>query len=108
MSEWRSIDSAPKDGTTFLAHIGGAVYKAGYTTGRTAVFMWSMHIDKSDGGENFDEANYKARATAYLHGFKDKPTHWMPLPKIDRSKEKEELKKYKSELSKLKKKYNQE
>lgn len=57
--EWKTIDSAPKDGTRFLSY-----------DGKLKVVSWQ----KSDhnGFYFFEGPYYEGRPTF--------PTHWMPLP----------------------------
>lgn len=63
MSEWHPIDTAPKDGSSFLAWRRGVVATASLTP-REDCEMWNF------GGES--------GAAEDIPGIK--PTHWMPLP----------------------------
>ena len=65
MSEWQSIETAPKDGTLFLGYrdSDGCVREA-YRVQRDDCEMWCF--GGSSGAENI---------APWL-----KPTHWMPLP----------------------------
>ena len=103
MENWQSIETAPKDGTRFIAKIGEAIYAAYYNNGR---FCWIMHSNQSAGriyqkinidGIDYQkeiqpekEANYQPEAKIWVKGFEDKPTHWMPLPKLPINKENNE------------------
>jgi hypothetical protein len=100
MENWQPIETAPKDGTQFIAKIGKAIYGAYYSDGR---FCWIMHANKAtgrcyqnitiDGIEYQKELqpqgveNYQPEAKIWMLGFEDKPTHWMPLPKLPTNKE---------------------
>lgn len=57
MSEWRTIDSAPKDGTSILCTAKGW---------GCAVLFWNAS------NEAWDDGDFKSH--------EDWPTHWMPLP----------------------------
>lgn len=69
MSEWRDIESAPKN-TLFLGYFGldaGFIHKARY-----GLFFWN-------------HAANRFVSTGLIHGIKTRgidvqPTHWMPLP----------------------------
>ena len=94
-SMWQPIETAPKDGSEFLCLIGGVPYKAKYDSfGR---FMWKMHtncgvgaaymVHKIDGLRLLEqtkeaEYNYKPSWVLWINGFKDRPTHWMPVPSL--------------------------
>lgn len=56
---WRSIDSAPKDGTAVLAHFGGD---------RHGVIHWT----------GWGGGTWRCHFTG--HNISSEPTHWMPLP----------------------------
>lgn len=59
MSEWRPIETAPKDGTLVLLSIGGEVHIGLFTNG------W--------GGPDWYDYDEKG-------AFMFEPTHWMPIP----------------------------
>lgn len=61
MGEWRSMDTAPKDGTEFLAFWS-------YSTG---IFKYIQPMKWVD--ERF--------VISWDHDDEINPTHWMPLPK---------------------------
>ncbi len=88
---WRPIETAPKDGTKFLALIGGIPYAAKYDEHDR--FIWYMHSNKADGNtyrihnidglklkEQIKEAEYDYQPSALLwkRGFNDTASHWMP------------------------------
>lgn len=93
MSNWQPIETAPKDGTTFIAKIGGAIYGAYYEGGN---FCWIAHDNVApgrsykkviiDGIEYQQELraeaapDYRPTAHVWIAGFEDKPTHWAALP----------------------------
>lgn len=62
MGEWRTIDSAPKDGTYFLVYLPG--------------FIAPNIVCYSDEDKEFMDAGGNIKV--YLSYAK--PTHWMPLP----------------------------
>ena len=94
-TEWQPIETAPKDGTRFIAKIGNAIYAAYY---RDDSFRWIMHLNQASGrsykkvvidGIEYQqelmpegERNYQPQALIWLGGFEDKPTHWLPLPEL--------------------------
>lgn len=98
MSEWKTIETAPRDGTKFIALIGNAIYAAYYSDDR---FCWIMHSNQASGrvyqkkvidGIEYQkeiqaagEANYQPQGKIWVKGFDDKPTHWMPLPSFTNS-----------------------
>jgi hypothetical protein len=61
MSEWRTIDSAPKDGTPILYGF--------YWQGR---FGWIVSGSYANGQHQHDADHPNA--------FPEQPTHWQPLP----------------------------
>ena len=94
MSKWQPIDTAPRDGTPFLAKIGGLPYRARYDElGR---FMWCWHRDtgtgpaysihKIDGKKLLEEIkprdkpDYQPTWTLWTAGFDATPTHWASEP----------------------------
>lgn len=79
MSEWRTIDSAPRDGASILVHNndepgspGGKAEKC--WEGNTAVAAWWTNEDGGDG----DWVCYMGLPCDPSPCFE--PTHWMPLP----------------------------
>ena len=97
--DWQPIETAPKDGTAFLAWISGLPYAAKYNEhGR---FIWYWHSDTAEGpghrihnitldGEEkrlLEEtisrgpAKYEVRGLLWVDGFDDNPTYWTPLNK---------------------------
>jgi hypothetical protein len=94
-NKWQPIETAPKDKTEFLAKIGDAVYVAYYDNG---TFIWVMHSNVASGrcyrkkvidGIEYqleikpeEEPNYQVQGYIWKKGFEDKPTHWIPLPKL--------------------------
>lgn len=61
MSEWQPIETAPKDGTAFLAYEGGKSHPH--------YECWWQHNDWTDEQYWQDEADSEPE-----------PTHWMSLP----------------------------
>jgi hypothetical protein len=96
-SNWLPFESAPKDGTPFLALIDGLPYKAEYHDGR---FVWYMHGNVSEGpiykrcfDHSYDkkalyeiveaeEPNYKPQSYLWKRGMENKPTHWFKLEEL--------------------------
>jgi hypothetical protein len=62
MSEWKTIESAPKDGTWFLAWENDTIPKV-------ITVYWRKHSRNKNGGWWTSFNMWKAQ-----------PTHWMPLP----------------------------
>ena len=98
IQEWQPIGTAPKGKTRFIAKIGDAIYAAYYDDHDR--FVWIAHSNKSCGrsykkvvidGVEYQqeikpegEANYQPEAKLWVRGFEDKPTHWLPLPKLNK------------------------
>jgi hypothetical protein len=71
MAEWRTIDSAPKDGTEIVA-IGRTTH--GGSRLRASITAWY---------ERYEDSPVWAAGWSYVApGYADtfEPTHWMPLP----------------------------
>lgn len=93
---WKPIETAPRDGTKFLALVGEAIYVAEYDG---KMFVWYSHSNKASGrhykilqidGVEYQkeitpaqEPNYQVCGHIYIRGFKDEPTMWteLELPK---------------------------
>ena len=96
MAEWQSMESAPKDGTPFIAlNHDREVWTARYDDqGRLNYRTNSYHeprrfeIIKHDGEEllredkDFAKRNecWRSDWTIWSRLYEFKPTHWMPLP----------------------------
>jgi len=65
MSNWRTMKTAPKDGTPILGYDGYNM---------TTVFYWHPYNRPGDGWWSLVEAG------AYAEDSEWTPTHWMPLP----------------------------
>ena len=93
MTEWKNIESAPKDGTPFLGWVG-----------KPWVFAWHRENDKPDrvtgrifkktvkGKKGFSGwhglvPHGNGWALMWLRGHVNQPTHWMPLPQPPKSEE---------------------
>lgn len=73
MSEWKTIDSAPKDGTVVLLFCPKSWDSEGVRVG-----WWCT----SPAEHNFDDSGWYDDESA-SHDVSDlygEPTHWMPLP----------------------------
>ncbi|MGF6211827.1 hypothetical protein [Comamonas sp. 4034] len=91
---WQPIETAPKDGSHFLALIGGLPYEARFDEhGRFIRFIhtnvapgavWKIH--QHDGREMREqhlppeEPRYIATGMIWQNGFDVEPTCWSPLP----------------------------
>ena len=81
MSEWRPIETAPKDGTAFLAWCD-AVY------GEVSGFMDGLCFITQLAGEPDDRSDAEISGCSGpwwidggdYYGCWSRPTHWMPLP----------------------------
>lgn len=71
MSEWRTIDSAPRDGTRILLYIPSC---GSYVSSKVAAGRWNAR----DSRPYF--TNDRERMDGVVFTRKNKPTHWMPLP----------------------------
>jgi len=71
MTDWQTIDTAPKDGTEVLCHYGQA------WGGETVVLAW------------FKDWNGKGNGAWVREGDNDyaDPSHWMPLPEPPKEEE---------------------
>ncbi|MFA9286447.1 hypothetical protein ACCQ08_16785 [Comamonas sp. SY3] len=91
---WQPIETAPRDGTHFLALIGGLPYEARFDEqGRFIRFIhtniapgavWKIH---HQGGRELreqhlppEEPRYVPTGMIWQNGFDFKPSHWAPLP----------------------------
>lgn len=79
MSEWRTIDSAPKDGTEI---IGVFYYEWNY--GDVTVYgPWTIAWDGKKWRSSWDESEvieYSDWSGTDYKQLDSSPTHWMPLP----------------------------
>ncbi|ENU4129515.1 TPA: DUF551 domain-containing protein [Pseudomonas aeruginosa] len=77
MSEWKTIDSAPKDGTKFLGYCPDygvrETHMRKYTEGSIGYATWQ----RGDGPLN---AGWDWFDTIHSSILNWRPTHWMPLP----------------------------
>lgn len=71
MTEWRPIDSAPKDGTRILVASNGLVDTAYWATVSGNANCWGQDYT---GWVNYDSED------PFYSVFYDGATHWMPLP----------------------------
>ena len=70
MSDWQTIESAPKDGAAVLVYTnGGQVTEAYWSSDNQS---WILRF--------YDEDNRFLRAKGGMEIFHISPTHWMPLP----------------------------
>lgn len=67
MSEWQPIETAPKDGTRFLATGGGLGSDIDFASYNDLVGCW-------------DTTNFTLDDTDHEPEGYSRPTHWMPLP----------------------------
>lgn len=73
MSEWRPIETAPKDGKCVLVSNGRYVEKAWWNTDPR---IWDSEDDNRPCWTVFEPEDYYYA----IHLDDDPPTHWMPLP----------------------------
>ena len=71
MSEWRTIDSAPRDGSRIMLYIPR---QSAYIPAKTVVGLW----DVRDIQPYF--TNDRERLDGVRITRKNQPTYWMPLP----------------------------
>jgi hypothetical protein len=94
---WQPIETAPKDGSTFLCLIDGLPYAARFDEHGRFIWYWHsddalgpsyiVHRNVSEGKTLLEETkprdppNYVCRGHLWVKGFDEqKRTHWMPLP----------------------------
>lgn len=71
MSDWRTIDSAPRDGTWIIAFNSQGVFPC----------AWCEEPDYDDyRGWSAAGSGYGGALYSLHNGVFDNPTHWMPLP----------------------------
>ena len=77
MSEWKPIESAPKDGTEVFLYVPGeSLYP---TAGR---YDTPEHFEREYGDRDYAEEGWRW-SYGYPTDFHEeviRPTHWMPLP----------------------------
>lgn len=76
--EWKTIKSAPKDGTVIILLRDGEVYAGFYAVDTYApgVYHWVVLDAKAHDGKLSAEGAVLMNALNESRG----PTHWMPLP----------------------------
>jgi hypothetical protein len=79
MSEWQSIESAPKDGTPCLVSDGKYVLRAYFNPEPT---IWEAEAPDGCWTVHEPEDHYYA-----WHLNEKPPTHWQPIPPPPRGKE---------------------
>lgn len=74
MSEWQTIEMAPKDGTRIL------IFSPGYAQGRGLVDLVGWRVPEPFGRE--PNWTTDSQGPGYSGTYDDTwaPTHWMPLP----------------------------
>lgn len=77
MAEWRTIDSAPKDGKLILVYGQPVDFTITATEG-TVTVMWGRSAVHAAGWDDID-CEFNLDGGTWLGPF-IKPTHWMPLP----------------------------
>ncbi len=98
MSEWQPIETAPKDGTEFLAKQDGEIYHAKFQADGRFVFrthtLWEprehrlIKVKVEVDGEGVDAqvlpnegpVEFLHSWTYWTRGGNFWPTHWMPMP----------------------------
>ena len=93
-NQWQPIETAPKDGSTFLMVITGMEYKKNKAKTIQKVLIadyWpNSNSFLAEGGDfiiNINEFNFKEKncfesaVLGYQHMTDIQATHWMPLPK---------------------------
>ena len=75
MSDWKPIDTAPKDGTKIL------LYEDGIIEGYFEVNEKYIKDHKAWGGEGYWKSLWTPEHGCGCCGDDNEPTHWMPLPK---------------------------
>jgi hypothetical protein len=84
VSYWQPIESAPKDGTTFL---GASPNNSAAHPWLIRVMWWDEHFENAGWDDKKDDVIYRAAWSSgrvgswnYEEYAEEKPTHWMPLP----------------------------
>ncbi len=72
MSAWQSIDTAPKDGSTFLTYAPAAKGVNGVAPARFGMARWNFHYPDKPRWEALGDWDQRLRVDAC--------THWMPMP----------------------------
>ena len=76
---WQAIETAPKDGTRFLA------YEPTYGVGSC---FWQRVVTGRPYADEAEEIQgWRLNGMMFREGDIDQPTHWMPLPTAPVSKE---------------------
>jgi len=77
MSEWQSIETAPKDGSQFIAFFPD--FRDGY---QVRISRWQDHETREYGKTTYHDQSWDAGTWMGLRpgDQKPQPSHWMPLP----------------------------
>jgi hypothetical protein len=97
MSEWQPIETAPKDGTRFIARQDGEIYEARYS--KEMNLMFRIHALRVESKHRIVAAEMDGKTVRaevpveqpwpetfrhdwcfWTRGFEFRPKHWMPLP----------------------------
>jgi hypothetical protein len=73
---FRSIETAPKDGSWVLLAGGSCLYDEGDDTNRVVSAKWTTELNSETVSGYWQFACYDGG----FYGVYDCPTHWMPLP----------------------------
>lgn len=86
---WQPIESAPKDGTPFLAWNSAVVFVAAWSRANDARGGWIVQAAGRDAISQMDEQGVDYLEPGFLAGL-ELPTYWMPLPAPPTNSTKEE------------------
>lgn len=80
MSEWQTIDSAPKDGREIIAVFSNDY---GYQDKPTVYGPWTVSFNGKEWVSSWDGYRVISSQTDFGTDYRDpdiEPTHWMPMP----------------------------
>jgi len=84
MSEWKPIETAPKDGTDIILGAPAQEYQGNPTEPRSTIGHWATDEECQVYAGDVGECEYvEPYWVSWDGGFaaENPPTHWMPLPK---------------------------
>lgn len=80
MSEWQPIETAPRDGTQFLALVSNGWYALAAAPADALRHEWPFQWWRSDSRQHYPVVETHPADTDWAATYTLLLTHWMPLP----------------------------